>query len=409
MTDHEPCDPCGRLYGTQEAAELLGIHRSTLHLAVRKHLLPADAVTPGGHLRFRRATLEIFRERLRSEPATTEADSALHAHVLVRIAHALAGRAELENMFQETLSHLCDARLGIAMACIGIRTAAFPRIDKPRLVAIRGYPDWFLPEYERVRPDAEQAAIRAQRLHEVVVRADTHDPHLQTDAVVRLLRRADVRSYVAAPIVNERDVLGVLVAASKTPRRFGASELLLLRGVADELALALRALKIAQTQETEQLGHYLTLSQRLTQRALELRAGGPHHGSGSASRVSPADLADLGRLFQREVGAYEVCALGFDRSLDLRATYPALPLLACQACAGDALVSEQWTENGTVHTALAASVRMASGDRAGVAVMWKRSYPAGEAEHALLVAFAGAFALATSPREPPAPYALTQA
>src|SRR5262245_9493289 len=59
------------LYGAQEAARFLGIHRSTLHLAVKRNILVPDSKTPGGHLRFRRETLDAFAVRLAHEAVTS--------------------------------------------------------------------------------------------------------------------------------------------------------------------------------------------------------------------------------------------------------------------------------------------------------------------------------------------------
>src|SRR5690242_17398858 len=60
-----------RLVGANEAARFLGIHRSTLHQAVKNGVITPDLTTQGGHFRFSRATLDAFAVRIAREPVTT--------------------------------------------------------------------------------------------------------------------------------------------------------------------------------------------------------------------------------------------------------------------------------------------------------------------------------------------------
>src|SRR5262249_24382394 len=59
-----------KLVGANEAARFLGIHRSTLHQAVKNGAITPDLTTHGGHFRFSRATLDAFAVRIAREPVT---------------------------------------------------------------------------------------------------------------------------------------------------------------------------------------------------------------------------------------------------------------------------------------------------------------------------------------------------
>ena len=72
-TTHDPAPDAqtDRLVGANEAARFLGIHRSTLHQAVKNGVITPDLTTQGGHFRFSRATLDAFAVRIAREPVTT--------------------------------------------------------------------------------------------------------------------------------------------------------------------------------------------------------------------------------------------------------------------------------------------------------------------------------------------------
>src|SRR5579864_5922075 len=138
-----------RLYAAQAAAELLGIHRTTLYLAVRKMKLVPDAYTPGGHARFRRETLERFRDRLTLDSATGGDGSIARA-----VARAVASLSHFL-----TLQPVCDAVVDAAlMACPGFETSLVVARDERcangsdlRLLAERGLPVRVSLEYRFLR------------------------------------------------------------------------------------------------------------------------------------------------------------------------------------------------------------------------------------------------------------------
>lgn len=405
------------LLGANDAAHFLGIHRSTLHLAVRRELLQPDSTTPGGHHRFSLATLEKFRERLRTEPITTDPVASRHTQTLAQVTHAIATGEPGERVAQLAVRLLCRENAGAHMVCVALHTPGAKDHGALRLLAQEGFPDWFFNDYARLRPSLEQASVRALYTREPVVSQDCRTNH---DATARLASRAGIRSYVVLPVARGQDVYGVLVVASRVPRHFLTAEVAFLRGIADALVIAYRSCSVRNDQVwTNRL---LRATRALTDRGVELsrnRAGSgmlsatrwPQSGcSGGFSQQVQDALVELGELFQRETGAVEVCALGFDRYHRLMPTTYELSAATCAACADTQLLHRMRSEGGRTETVLAASACGQRGERAGVAARWAGQVPATELEHTLLIAFAGAVTLvvgaadagASAAVEPPA-------
>ncbi len=82
----------------KEAAELVGVHPSTIRLWSDKGILPAQR-TPGGHRRFRRADVELWVEHARHDSLQPEAimQSAVR-NVRVRIGE---GQLQAEGWYQK--------------------------------------------------------------------------------------------------------------------------------------------------------------------------------------------------------------------------------------------------------------------------------------------------------------------
>ncbi|HUH97842.1 MAG TPA: helix-turn-helix domain-containing protein [Anaerolineales bacterium] len=82
----------------KEAAEIVGVHPSTIRLWSNKGILPVHR-TPGGHRRFRRADVELWVEHVRRDSLQPEAimQSAVR-NVRVRIAE---GQLQAEGWYQK--------------------------------------------------------------------------------------------------------------------------------------------------------------------------------------------------------------------------------------------------------------------------------------------------------------------
>ncbi|HEV8194846.1 MAG TPA: hypothetical protein VGP82_25620, partial [Ktedonobacterales bacterium] len=204
----------------------------------------------------------------------------------------------------------------------------------------------------------------------------------------RLVRRANIRSYAVLPIPSAsertRQAYGVLVIASRTPRLQMRVDDVMLKGITDQLAVALAGSAMLASPDTR-------VTKRVVQRAFATLA----NGNGADAQENCQRLQDI---FLEETGAEEVFSLGFGRvdiiKRDIRID-ARLHDLGCRACANDELVSEVWQEEGARPlTVAAASVLLRSRHRAAIGAVWGGVRRCGEPEHALLVSFASAYALA---------------
>src|SRR5262249_36550162 len=129
-----------KLVGANEAARFLGIHRSTLHQAVKNGAITPDLTTHGGHFRFSRATLDAFAVRIAREPVT--ALSELLPELTATLG-APNGRRALCLKAYDRISHgLPDLTI---FAVLGVKPRARSLLDLEVIAAV-GLPDWYLPE-----------------------------------------------------------------------------------------------------------------------------------------------------------------------------------------------------------------------------------------------------------------------
>lgn len=389
MSDRDQGAARNRLIGAQEAARFLGVHRSTLHAAVRQGVVVPDSRTPGGHMRFSRATLERFREHLTSCPATGDAASVAPIRAFAALAHHMVEPTGFEHICRTAISGIRPALPGIDMCVLAIRTADHSDQNRLHVVAQEGFPTWVFDEFHRLRKTLRYATTAALRSRQPDF-CDDVDQRVLHAGTQRLARNLALGAYAVLPLSAGDESLGVLVCAAHQPRVFGEYDRAFLQGVADELAGAL-----AGASERNRLLLAVQAGERLTSEALRLRlaprdAAEPAHND---KRRAPSSAAKrMGDLFRELTGAAEVCALGFDADLPTR--NPHLLALSCEACAGDSPVTDQWNENGTPYTGVAASAPLAPGRRAAVAAAWQGKRADTSADHGLLITFAGAYLLA---------------
>lgn len=228
-----------RLLGAQAAARYLGVHRSTLHLAIHQGALAPDERTPGGHVRFRRATLDAYRLRLGESAATGEtALTAPMRAVRELTATLLAGDAP-EDVARRAVEELRHAVPGIDSCAVA---AVAPRPGDPfdlRTLAEHGTPADVIDEFQRSHRTFRFASTTVLRTLDAEICEDTGRGQLHT-GTRRVTRLWPIGAYAICPIVAAGRPLGIVVCTSRRPRRFNASERTFLHAVADLLALALR-------------------------------------------------------------------------------------------------------------------------------------------------------------------------
>ena len=387
MPDHRQGAADEQWYGAQEAARLLGVHRSTLHVAVRQGLIVPDQLTPGGHARFRQETLNAYRARLTDSAATSREGVVAPARVLAEVAHLLTEPTEIEQVANAVVEGIRHALPGVDMCCVSVNAGDPTDRLRLRVLAQYGFPHWVFTDYNRLRSTFRFATTTA--LH-------TLEPQFCEDAecdtiyggTAWLFRSLPLGAYAVQPILRGDEALGSIVCIYQHPHRFNDPERTFLRGVADELATAFQC-----SDQFQQFTSNLSHARLLMTHALMLRAD-PKARTTSYPGDEPPDTCGqvMGELFQHLTGAIAVCALGF--GMDLPTNNVHLLNLACRACAGDEIVQEEWSEKGALYMGIGASVPLNQGLRGGVAAIWRGTRSTPEADHALLVTFAGAYFVA---------------
>lgn len=203
--------PDDHLYAAQAAADLLGIHRSTLYLAVRKLKLVPDTYTPGGHARFRRQTLQRFADRIAMESATGGEGTASRA--LAGAVASLSGYTNLEDVCKTVVGAVRGVCPEMSMAIAVATKSDTPRTDFQRIAA-EGMPPHLATGYRLMRRQPGTDAItdlvaREQKpfICEDVLEQNTGAP----EAALHLIRNIGMRSCAVFPCVYDGVTLGVLI------------------------------------------------------------------------------------------------------------------------------------------------------------------------------------------------------
>lgn len=394
MIEAETPAPASAMVGALEAARILGIHRSTLNLAVRRGRIVPDARTPRGHLRFKRETLAEACEALSGGSMTGNNMLLAPICALAALGRLLAEGRPVAELADAALDGMRHALPGSEM-CLVARVVPTPRNRLSlRVIAHWRLPDAVREDFARLSTTFRFAATSALRTLEPEVCENTSRQPIHT-GTAHLCRGWPIGAYAVFPIASCEEPLGVLVCVSREPRRFAAHEREFLRGLATALAPALARERRSSAMTT--FADPLAAGHELLRAGLALRARATE-GDGCDVRAA------LAARFRELTGAEHVCALGFRTEVPTRE--PRLLALACQACEGDLLAEARWSDagenGGEICIGRAASVPLRARLRGAVAAVWKvRSRDSRDpaADHALLAAFASAYLHATEAME----------
>lgn len=226
------------LLGAQEAARILGVHRSTLHIAIHKQLLIPDARTQGGHVRFRRETLEAFREQVMGLAVTSPTSVFAPMESLAELAHLLAERQPAEEVASAAIQGITHALHGIDGCIISVVVPEPHDRLALHVLARYGLPENVIARFERLRTTYKFATTAALRTLEPQICENTATEPLHT-GTAEIRRIWQLGAYIALPLVKDGEALGVLLCVSRHPRAFSERERTFLRGIADMLTVAL--------------------------------------------------------------------------------------------------------------------------------------------------------------------------
>lgn len=401
--------PEEHLYGAQEAADFLGVHRSTLHLAVKRALLTPDSYTPGGHMRFRRETLDAYAAHLARQPATSS------AHLLSHLARTLVLPDAAEAICRLAFSSIHHAVPALTMFGVAMRRPT--TADPHALVHLtqQGFVPRLYDAYTQLRPNLDFAVNAVVRTGEPEICEDTTHTEALRLGTERLVRRGGLGAYAILPLRHGDDTLGVLVAASRRRHRFPSGEVSFLQSVADDLAVALVCHDLMARRDAA-----LGSATALTRRALELRAELPAPAEAAErERAQLAGLGELLALFEERSGAALAgvatqgarapqavrvgIVMGPDREQPPRvkrlrtllgrvlqgpvhAGNPVSP-------AASAVRRERWSDADGLHSVLALSLPLPHGGCVAAGATWRGERTAGAADEALLASLGTGAAL----------------
>jgi excisionase family DNA binding protein len=374
--DLAPDAQTDKLVGANEAARFLGIHRSTLHQAVKNGVITPDLTTQGGHFRFSRATLDAFAVRIAREPVT--ALSELLPELTATLG-APDGRRLLCLKAYERIAHaLPDLTV---FAVLGIKLHARSLLDL-EVIASVGFPDWYLPELiaNVERKDYEVKHVLRTLRPRYFEDASAVDADMRTSSR-SLARRGALHALAILPLIQDGEARGVLAVGSLHAHKFRTPDVAFLQNTADELAIALACHDYMDNAHAQ-----ILTSGELMREALRLRAD-------SCSPEKPAErIAPLVALFCEATGADAVflAAPGADLAPTARETRA----LMRRVNRRDPTATMRWQTSGFGMTAIATLAPLNTRANIIVAAEWTAEIIRQQEFEALLYVFAAASAIA---------------
>jgi hypothetical protein len=248
-TDLSPEAAPDELLSASEAAHQLGIHRSSLYLAVKNRLIVPDHLTPGGHTRFTRATVEAYRSRIsRTRPATSQST------LLRKLSRAINAPAGGSEGVLESLRELRHMVPEVTVLFI-MEHIPFPQTLPPvRLVAELSEPEHAVATFLEHYPDPTLTFSRVLLTGEMVLYQDmAHEPVHDTGSAL-LARQTHSLAMCVLPLLSDGEIQGTLTVGSRQAGVFTAGLLLTLQEMANELAVLLAY------QHQRELQHVFTLA-----------------------------------------------------------------------------------------------------------------------------------------------------
>jgi PAS domain S-box-containing protein len=208
--------------------------------------------------------------------------------LLESITHAIGAHQQASKVFDVVLRSL-EQSLGIDFGCIALYDVEPAQITVTYVgpASARRGREIGIAEHTRLAVDAEALArcVRGELVYLADLELATHSPFC-----TRLLS-GDLHALVAAPLMIEDEIFGLLLAARRAPHSFSVDDCEFLRQLASHVALATQKARLYDTleaayQDLRQTQHTVMQQERL--RALGQMASGIAHDINNA--LSPAAL-----------------------------------------------------------------------------------------------------------------------
>ena len=229
------------LLGAQAAAHYLGLHRSTLYLAVREGVLLPDERTRGRHTRFRRATLDAYKARYALASATGETALVPLLRALSDLTRRIASASSLTCAADAVVRQVQRALPGIDGVSVA-RSGVTPGDPSSiQLITEPAVPEPVLRNFERLRHTFRFGTTTALRTLEAEISEDTTSESSYT-GTRNIVRMWTLGAYAIYPIVVRGEARGLLFCTSSEPRRFPAADRAFLAGGGGATGARLRAI-----------------------------------------------------------------------------------------------------------------------------------------------------------------------
>jgi excisionase family DNA binding protein len=367
--------PPERLLSTTQAAHALGVHRSSLHLAIKNNVLAPDLVTQGGHYRFSRATLEAYAERIAHAPLTTNADLLT---LLPRIITLPDGK---ERLCRHTFA---TVERGIPDMTAFVVVESQPNSDRrirPHITTSLRFPRTILDQFIATYGKQDMTTTHVLATGEPFYCDNVRTQFIPYSGSQLLNRRSPYQAYAILPLSIGDGVFGTLGVCSRIPHAFTPDEKDLLGRAAQSLAIALACHNAVWARQSHAIALTALLKASFDYRGRSARSRSPH--------MEQADV--LLRVFQKETGAEEMFVAGVESRLE--------PLsegarrLAERIIGGEPVAAAQW--EGEQGSLVGVAIAMPHVDAYPIALggVWCGALGEDADYAALLYALAGAYAL----------------
>jgi excisionase family DNA binding protein len=369
------CTPQERLLSTTQAAQLLGVHRSSLHLAIKNSVIVPDLVTQGGHYRFSRATLEAYAEHIAYAPLTTNAD------LLTLLPRMLALPDGKERLCRQTFATV-ERRMPDMTAFVVVEApGGAERRILPQITTSLRFPRTLLNQFIATYGKQETTMSRVLVTGEPFYCDNVRTKLIPYSGSQLLNRRSPYQAYAILPLITGGEVLGTFGACSRLPHEFTPDEKGLLEKSSQSLAIALACHNLVWARQA----HAVALANLL-------KASFYYRGRPARRRtVQTAQAERLFRLFQAETSAEETFVAGVESRLQPQSD--GARRLADQIIAGESVATAQWESEHGPLVGVAIAIPHSGAYPIALGGVWRGALEESGDYTALLYAFAGSYAL----------------
>jgi GAF domain-containing protein len=373
------------VFGTVMAATYLSVHRSVVHRAVASGALIPDGRTPGGQVRFLRATLDAYREAhgrggesMSGAAVAPTHDTDVERQALQKIVQLLALQAAPEALYQHALMIIGETRPQFEVAFIGLRRPTEELPNNLDVVAHKGFSAEVINTFRALPPTGGYLSTAVIESGKPV----WHEDALATlDALPRgaalFAQRLGLRAYVAIPLPGEDRSVGVLGLMSRSPLASSDREMAFLGDLASVFAVVLE-----EVMARHELATLISAAHEISGMAMKLAADGSAVGS----------LAQLISKYRQLSGATAVGVAGL--GTDVTSMDAHLEALIAEARASGS--QRVWPPGMTRPTKLAVSIRLRDGSYGGVGAAWREHRKWWHRDFELLNVFAAACYIVSS-------------